>query len=74
VRDADCGFVIAPGDAQGFANAVRRLADDAQLRADMGRRARQALAEKWGAPHAMRRWGVLLDEVVHGRGGGRGAE
>ena len=74
VRDADCGFVIAPGDAQGFANAVRRLADDAQLRADMGRRARQALAEKWGAPHAMRRWGVLLDEVVHGRGGGRSAE
>ena len=68
VREADCGFVIAPGDAVGFAKAVRTLADDAQLRADMGRRARQALAEKWGAPHAMKRWVELLERVVYGDG------
>ena len=69
VHDADCGFVIAPGDAEGFAKAVRTLADDAQLRSDMGRRARRALAEKWGAPHAMKRWAALLERVVHGDGG-----
>jgi len=68
-HDADCGFVIAPGDAEGFAKAVRTLADDAQLRSDMGRRARRALAEKWGAPHAMKRWAALLERVVHGDGG-----
>ena len=69
VHDADCGFVIAPGDAEGFAKAVRTLAYDAQLRSDMGRRARRALAEKWGAPHAMKRWAALLERVVHGDGG-----
>jgi len=66
VHEADCGFVIAPGDAQGFADAVRRLADDSELRVAMGRRARQALAEKWGAPIAMRRWLSLLEGVVGG--------
>jgi glycosyltransferase involved in cell wall biosynthesis len=71
VHEADCGFVIAPGDAQGFADAVRRLADEPELRAAMGRRARQALADKWGAAIAMRRWLVLLEDVV--RGGGRKA-
>ena len=66
VREADCGFVGAPGDAEGFAQAVRTLADDAQMRADMGRRARKALADKWGAPHAMKRWAALLERVVNG--------
>lgn len=70
VRDADCGFVVAPGDAEGFAHAVRTLADDAQMRDDMGRRARKALADKWGAPHAMKRWAALLERVVHGPTGG----
>jgi len=64
VHEADCGFVIAPGDAQGFADAVRKLADDPQLRADMGRRARKALADKWGAPIAMKRWLRLLEDVA----------
>ena len=64
VHEADCGFVIAPGDAQGFADAVRKLADDPQLRADMGRRARKALADKWGAPIAMQRWLRLLEDVA----------
>jgi glycosyltransferase involved in cell wall biosynthesis len=68
VREADCGFVIAPGDAEGFAKAVRALADNAELRAAMGKRARQALANKWGAPHAMKRWAALLEQVVHGTG------
>jgi glycosyltransferase involved in cell wall biosynthesis len=68
VREADCGFVIAPGDAEGFAKAVRTLADNAELRATMGKRARQALADKWGAPHAMKRWAALLEQVVHGAG------
>jgi len=64
VREAECGFVIAPGDADAFAAAVRRLADDPELRQSMGRRARQALAERWCAPIAMRRWDALLRAVV----------
>jgi colanic acid biosynthesis glycosyl transferase WcaI len=65
VREAECGYVIAPGDAEGFANAVRTLADDPTLRAEMGRRARQSLADNWSADRAMRRWNELLEQVVH---------
>ena len=56
--------MIAPGDAEAFAAAVRKLADDPAMRQSMGRRARQALAERWCAPIAMRRWETLLRDVV----------
>jgi len=36
VRDAECGLVVAPGDAEGLAVAIRRLTQDAALRARMG--------------------------------------
>jgi glycosyltransferase involved in cell wall biosynthesis len=67
VKEANCGFVIAPGDADGFAAAVRTLADDRALRAEMGARARHVLATKWGAPFALKRWNEVLEEVVRGR-------
>lgn len=66
VKEANCGFVIPPGDADGFAAAVRTLADDPRLRAEMGARARHVLATKWGAPFALRRWNTLLEDVVRG--------
>jgi glycosyltransferase involved in cell wall biosynthesis len=42
IVDADCGFVVQPGDAQGLAIAIRGLATDRQVTADMGKRARDA--------------------------------
>ncbi len=41
VTDGDNGWLIEPGDAGGFARAVRRLLDEPQTAAEMGRRGRQ---------------------------------
>lgn len=69
IEEAGCGLVVSPGDAQGFADAVARLADDASMRAAMGRRARAALAERWAAPIALDRWARVIEGVVAGTAG-----
>lgn len=38
IRAADAGFIVAPGDADGAAAALRTLGESARLRADMGAR------------------------------------
>lgn len=72
IDDAQCGCVVAPGDAESFAASVRKLADDPALRAEMGARARNALATKWGAPFTLKRWNQLLEDVVSGNPHGEG--
>ena len=72
VQDARCGFVVPPGDGQAIASALRQLADDPALRAEMGARARNALATKWGAPITLRKWNRLLEDVVSGNPHGEG--
>jgi sulfoquinovosyltransferase len=47
IRDGDTGYLVPPGDVDGYADRVRRLMDDAASRARMGVRAR-AEAERWG--------------------------
>jgi len=42
VREADAGVVVRPGDPAGLARALRDLAERADKRQDLGRRARQA--------------------------------
>ncbi len=41
----DCGFLVDPGDVDGFVDAISKLLDDAALRRKMGQRARRR-AEK----------------------------
>lgn len=48
VRDGRCGFVVAPGDIESAAQALRKLALDAELRQTMGRQAQQYYAERLG--------------------------
>jgi colanic acid biosynthesis glycosyl transferase WcaI len=43
----DCGLITAPGDAAGFAGAIRRLLDDEGLRARLGANARRRAEERW---------------------------
>ena len=64
VVEERCGIVIAPGDAKGLAGVLRSFASDRTGVAAMGGRARQAMLERWGAPHAMRKWLELLKAVV----------
>jgi glycosyltransferase involved in cell wall biosynthesis len=47
LRDGENGFVVPAGDIGAAAAALRRLADDAELRASMGARSRE-LVRGWG--------------------------
>jgi len=59
----DCGFVVAMGDGEGLARAIRTLANDRQLAAEMGRRGR-ALHEARFAPElALAHWEQILMEA-----------
>ncbi len=42
VREANCGWVVRPGDADGVANAIRAAVAEGEALADYGRRARAA--------------------------------
>jgi glycosyltransferase involved in cell wall biosynthesis len=46
IRDRENGLLVAPGDADGFGRAVRRLAGARGEAADMGRRARELVARE----------------------------
>ena len=53
VADGESGLLADPGDVQGFADALQRLVEDAPLREDMGRKARER-AERLFSPEAYR--------------------
>jgi glycosyltransferase involved in cell wall biosynthesis len=69
IRDADCGVIVTPGDAEGLAAALRDLARDPIRRSEMGARARQTMVERWGVQHALAKWKALVDEIVPGPDG-----
>jgi colanic acid biosynthesis glycosyl transferase WcaI len=48
IEDADCGFRVDPGDAEGLAREIVRLAGDPNRARELGRRAR-AWSERHGA-------------------------
>jgi colanic acid biosynthesis glycosyl transferase WcaI len=68
-----CGMVVAPDDALGLSNAVAALADDAALRRDLGRRARDIAEARFERDTTLRRVfgplhegsNVAEDAVVH---------
>jgi len=54
-----CGLVVAPGDEQGFADAIRTLARQPDMRRDMGARARAFAEANLGKPQVLGR--LLVD-------------
>jgi glycosyltransferase involved in cell wall biosynthesis len=54
LRATEAGFAVESGDGEGLVAAARRLADDAGLRARMGRNARRLLEERFSAAAAAR--------------------
>lgn len=60
VRRHACGFVVEPGDADGFTRAITKLADDPALCAAMGARARTMLERQFSRQHAIAAWETLL--------------
>lgn len=55
VQDGQSGLLVAPGDADGLAQAIMRLADDPALRADMGTAGRARVAAEFNVQTEARR-------------------
>lgn len=64
VEEHDCGFAVAPGDAQTLAWHIVSLADDRAKAAQMGSNARALLDAKFSKARALRRWSELLDAIA----------
>jgi glycosyltransferase involved in cell wall biosynthesis len=64
VHDSSCGFVVAPGDVESAANALRTLAFDAGLRREMGERAKKYYQEKLGRKRSVARIIDVIERVA----------
>jgi colanic acid biosynthesis glycosyl transferase WcaI len=63
VEATRCGFSVAPGDGRGLMLRIQQLADDPELCASMGARARAAFEQHWDKGHAMAKWAKVLEAV-----------
>ena len=64
VVDGESGIVVAPGDAQGIADAIRFLYENPTERALMGRRARERLARDFNVADTVTRTKSLLESLL----------
>lgn len=62
--DAGAGIGIVPEDAEGLAEAVRRLADDAPLARAMGESGRRFVEDKFDRTKLAERYAHFLEDVV----------
>lgn len=62
-----CGVTVREGDAQGLVDAILRMKGDAAGRAEMGRRAREALPGRYDRATATRQWADLLEGLCRGK-------
>lgn len=64
LRRSASGFIVAPGDVRGVMEALRRLATDATLRRDMGRRASDYYRKHLGRRRSVSR----IIDIIEGVG------
>ena len=67
VRHEETGLVVPPGDARALAAAIRRLHDDAPLRARLGAAGRAAVA----AGHSHADWAAGMSRALAAAGASR---
>ena len=67
IRHNETGILVAEFDTDGFADAMRRLADE-EARLSMGRAARKFMEEKFAIEKCNQVLGELYREAVEGRG------
>jgi putative colanic acid biosynthesis glycosyltransferase WcaI len=60
LQENDCGVVVPPESPAALADAVKRLADDATLAQQLGRRARALVEQQFGWDRIVKAW---LDEL-----------
>jgi len=64
VQQYGFGFAVAPGDADALVDALRRMARQPEVVAQMGARARATLEAQFGRQRGLARWRQLLDGLV----------
>ena len=67
VQQHHCGMVIAPGDAEALADALRLLSNAPEAVSEMGSRARTMLDAHFTRQKALARWSGLLDKLAQSR-------
>lgn len=63
-RDGESGLVVPPGDTEALAAATRRLLDDADLRARLGRAGRDRALERFSWTEAARATVAVYRDVI----------
>jgi glycosyltransferase involved in cell wall biosynthesis len=69
VGDGDQGFLVPVGDVEGFADRLRRLAVDQELRIQMGKSGRARAEGHFRIEDTARRYEELLSDVLARKGG-----
>lgn len=64
VEEGVTGFLAAPGDAPGIADAVRRLLRNPSLRSEMGRAGRAVMRDRYGPERLVRETRELYAELL----------
>lgn len=64
VLEADCGFVVAPGDTQALVDTLLRLRDDGAMRQRMGINARALFDSQFSRSIALNKWRRVLAASV----------
>jgi glycosyltransferase involved in cell wall biosynthesis len=62
IRDGEDGLIVPPHDVPALAEGICRLIEDDELRAELGRRARENI-RRFSAPAIVRQWHELFDVV-----------
>ena len=71
VVDGETGFLVRPGDAEGLADRLCTLLDDAGLRARMGRLGRRHIEQHFAQERTVARYGEVYDRLIGRRNAGR---
>jgi len=64
LEEFGCGFTVVPGNGKGLADRILQLAQDPQLCATLGARARAAFEKHWNKSKAVEKWEEVLRAVV----------
>jgi glycosyltransferase involved in cell wall biosynthesis len=67
VLEPDVALLIPPGDVEALAEAMRRLASDPELRAELGARGRRVVAERYTLARMYDRIVKFLEDTAAGR-------
>ena len=64
IDEFECGFTVPPGDGKGLADRILQMAQDLQLCATLGDRARAAFEKHWDKNGAVKKWEEVLQAVA----------